>query len=183
MELNYKGIPILGFAAYSGTGKTTLLIQLVPLLRQRGLDIAVVKHAHHDFDTDQPGKDSYELRKAGATQMLVGSSRRAALIVEHEHGSEPGLQDLLPMLDTGTINLILVEGFKSESFPKIELHRAVLGRPLRCQNDPDIFAVASDTSLPSVKHIPVLDLNRAEEIADFIITYISRRQKNVRAGA
>ena len=174
---------IIGLAGWSGSGKTTLVTKVIPCLNARGLKVSTLKHAHHGFDLDQPGKDSYELRKAGATQMLVGSSRRAALIVEHEHGSEPGLQDLLPMLDTGTINLILVEGFKSESFPKIELHRAVLGRPLRCQNDPDIFAVASDTSLPSVKHIPVLDLNRAEEIADFIITYISRRQKNVRAGA
>ena len=94
MKLNYNGIPILGFAAYSGTGKTTLLLQLVPLMRQSGLNIAVVKHAHHDFDTDQPGKDSYELRKAGANQMLVGSSRRAALIIEHEQKAEPGLQHI-----------------------------------------------------------------------------------------
>ena len=183
MEINYKGIPILGFAAYSGTGKTTLLVKLVPLLRQRGLNVAVVKHAHHNFDTDQPGKDSYELRKAGANQMLVGSSRRSALIIEHERESEPGLLDLLPMLDTSTINLILVEGFKSESFPKIELHREALGRPLRCHNDPDIIAVASDTPLPSVKHIPLLDLNHADEIADFTLSYIARPKQTVRAGA
>lgn len=183
MKLNYRGVPIIGFAAYSGTGKTTLLVQLLPLLRQRGLNIAVVKHAHHDFDTDHPGKDSYELRKAGARQMLVGSSRRSALITEHEQESEPGLQDLLPMLDTGKTDLILVEGFKAGSFPKIELHRAAIGRPLRCHSDPDIIAVASDTLLTTVKHIPVLDLNRAEEIADFILACISRPKQTVRAGA
>ena len=182
MEMSCKGVPILGFAAYSGTGKTTLLTQLVPLMRQSGLDIAVVKHAHHEFDIDQPGKDSYELRKAGANQMLVGSSRRAALIIEHEQKAEPGLQDLLPMLDIGKINLILVEGFKSESFPKIELHRAALARPLRCLTDPDIIAVASDTSLPNVKHVPVLDLNRAGDIADFILAHIAWRKQTVRAG-
>ena len=182
MKLNYNGIPILGFAAYSGTGKTTLLLQLVPLMRQSGLNIAVVKHAHHDFDTDQPGKDSYELRKAGANQMLVGSSRRAALIIEHEQKAEPGLQDLLPMLDTRTIDLILVEGFKTESFPKIELHRAALDRPLRCRTDSDIIAVASDTSLPIIKHVPVLDLNRAGEIADFILAHIAKPKQTVRAG-
>ena len=180
MEMSCKGVPILGFAAYSGTGKTTLLTQLVPLMRQSGLDIAVVKHAHHEFDIDQPGKDSYELRKAGANQMLVGSSRRAALIIEHEQKAEPGLQDLLPMLDIGKINLILVEGFKSESFPKIE--RAALNRPLRCSTDPDIIAVASDTSLPNVKHVPVLDLNRAGEIADFILAHIAWPKQTVRAG-
>jgi len=183
MEMNYKGVPILGFAAYSGTGKTTLLLKLVPILRQKGLNIAVVKHAHHDFDTDQPGKDSYELRKAGASQMLVGSSRRSALIIEREQGSEPGLQDLLTMLDPGTISLILVEGFKAESFPKIELHRAEMDRPLRCHKDQDIIAVASDSSLPTVKHIPVLDLNRPGGIADFILAYIAGPQQTVRAGA
>jgi len=182
MELNYKGVPILGFAAYSGTGKTTLLLQLVPMLRQKGLNIAVVKHAHHDFDTDQPGKDSYELRKAGASQMLVGSSRRSALIVEHELGTEPGLRDLLSMLETGAISLILVEGFKAESFPKIELHRAAMNRPLRCHKDQDIIAVASDTSLPSVKHIPVLDLNSSGEIAEFILAYIAGPKQSLRAG-
>ena len=183
MKLNYKGVPILGFTAYSGTGKTTLLKQLVPMLRQKGLNIAVVKHAHHDFDTDQPGKDSYELRKAGASQMLVGSSRRSALIIEREQESEPGLQDLLSMLDPGTTSLILVEGFKAESFPKIELHRIAVDRPLRCHGDQDIIAVASDTSLPTVMHIPVLDLNRPGEITDFILTYIDRPQQTMRAGA
>lgn len=174
-------LPILGFAAFSGTGKTTLLVQLVPMLRQKGLRVGVVKHAHHKFDMDQPGKDSYELRKAGATQMLVGSSSRSALIIEREQPAEPRLADLLPMLDSNALDLVLVEGFKAEVFPKIELHRAGLERPLLCRNDESIIAVASDEALPSVTHIPVIDLNRPDEIVIFIMGYIGDPQSEQRA--
>lgn len=177
----YNGVPLLGFSAHSGTGKTTLLVRLLPLLRQKGLNIAVVKHAHHTFDTDKPGKDSFELRKAGAAQMLVGSSRRSALIVEHLMESEPVLADLLPMLDSDALDLILVEGFKAEDYPKIELHRAVLDRPLLCLDDENIIAVASDEPLPAVTHIPILDLNQADNITDFILAFTSVPQRKVRA--
>src|SRR5689334_21649650 len=106
--------PTLGFAAYSGTGKTTLLRRIIPLLRERGLRVAVIKHAHHSFDTDVPGKDIYELRKAGAAQMLVASRHRSALVTEMTDVGEPRLDDLLSRLDQVDVDLILVEGFKAE---------------------------------------------------------------------
>ena len=159
-----------------------MLVRLLPRLRARGLRVGVVKHAHHDFDTDQPGKDSYELRKAGATQMLVGSSRRSALIIERESTTEPRLAELLPLLDTGGLDLILVEGFKAEPFPKIELHRRALDRPLQCLEDDNIVAVASDTPLPSVTHIPVLNLNHADEIIDFLFDFANVPQHRAQAG-
>ena len=185
MKQAYNGVPMLGFAAHSGTGKTTLLVRLLPLLRQKGLSIAVVKHAHHSFDTDQPGKDSYELRKAGAAQMLVGSSRRSALIVERPIDTglqaEPVLADLLPLLDCTALDLILVEGFKTDAYPKIELHRAGLERPLLCLDDESIVAVASDEPVPAVTHIPVMDLNQADEISEFIVEFTSVPQRKIRA--
>jgi len=166
-------IPVIGFSAYSGTGKTTLLLSLIPLLRDKGVRLAVLKHAHHNFDTDQPGKDSYELRKAGAQQMLVSSSRRTAIVIERESESEPTLRELLSMLDTRCLDLVLVEGFKAESFPKIELHRSGINRPLSCTHDANIVAVASDENLPEINHVPVLNLNDVDEIADFILENVA----------
>ena len=164
-----QGAPVIGFCAHSGTGKTTLLKALIAILERRGMRVGVVKHAHHEFDTDQPGKDSYELRKAGARRMLVSSSRRSALISEVGEGeSEPGLNDLLARLDDGALDLILVEGFKRERFPKIELARAELGREPMYPNDPDIIALATDAPPAGDIAIPVLDLNDAEALADFI---------------
>lgn len=162
-------VPILGIAAYSGTGKTTLLRQLLPLLRARGLRVAVIKHAHHSFDTDVPGKDSYELRKAGATQMLVASRHRWALVSETGDGPEPRLEMLLDRLDYQNIDLILVEGFKTEHFPKIELHRPSLGQPLLYQLDRSVIAIATDAPLPTLPPIPTLDLGNPEQIAEFIV--------------
>jgi len=162
-------IPMFGFAAYSGTGKTTLLRQLVPLLKARGLRLGVIKHAHHSFDTDIPGKDSYELRHAGATQMLVASRQRWALVTETASDTEPRLADLLDQLTIDQLDLILVEGFKSERFPKIELHRTSRGTPLLCLTDPSIIAIATDAPLATGPGIPILDLNRPPDIADFIL--------------
>ena len=167
--MKHEGIPVLGVAAYSGTGKTTLLRKILPQLRAQGLRVAVVKHAHHSFDTDVPGKDSYELRKAGATQMLVASRHRWALVTETGDAAEPRLDDLLARLDRTNLDLILVEGFKAEAFPKIELHRPSLGHPLLFQLDPSIVAVATDAPLATAPAIPVLDLNRPEQIAEFIL--------------
>ena len=164
-----RAIPLLGFAAYSGTGKTTLLRRLLPLLKARGLRVGVVKHAHHSFDTDIPGKDSYELRKAGAAQMLVASRRRWALVTETASAREPRLEDALRHLDQASLDLILVEGFKAESFPKIELHRPGLGHPLLCHDDRSIIAVATDAPLAIDPGVPQLDLNRPDEIAEFIL--------------
>ncbi len=165
-------LPVLGLCAWSGTGKTTLLTRLLPLLQQAGLRVAVVKHAHHSFEVDQPGKDSWALRHAGAAQTLVASRRRAALITEFDppHG-EPPLRELLPMLDPARLDLILVEGFKREVFPKIELHRPALGRPLLCGRLPHIIAVASDAPLRLPRPLPLLDLNDPAAIAGFIIGF------------
>ncbi len=166
---NDFAIPVLGFAAWSGTGKTTLLSQVLPLLRGSGLRCALVKHAHHDFDIDHPGKDSYELRKAGAGQVLIASRRRWALMVEREYEQDPPLAELLRHLDPTQADLVLVEGFKHEHLPKIELHRPALGRPLLYSDDPDIIAVASDQPLDVP--IPRLDLNDPASIAAFVVEF------------
>jgi molybdopterin-guanine dinucleotide biosynthesis protein B len=165
-------IPVLGFAAYSGTGKTSLLKRLLPLLRERGLRIGMVKHTHHDFDIDQPGKDSYELRKAGASQMLVASGRRWALMVETDGTGDPQLQEMIGQLDQANLDLILVEGFKHVAFPKIELHRNALGKPLLYPKDLAIVAFACDGPPPAGLPLPLLDLNKAQQIADFIIAWM-----------
>ncbi len=173
--LSPVGVPILGIAAYSGTGKTALLRKILPALRGLGLRVAVVKHAHHSFDTDVPGKDSYELRKAGATQMLVASRHRWALVAETGDASEPRLEDLLAHLDRRELDLILVEGFKAEAFPKIELHRPSLGHPLLCTLDRSIVAIATDAPLSIDPNVPVLDLNEPVRIVDFIVHVIVHR--------
>ncbi len=166
--------PVLGFAAFSGTGKTTLLKQLIPLLRQRGLRIGLIKHAHHEFDVDKPGKDSYELRKAGAGQVLVASSRRWALMCDNETEEEPQLADMLRRLETQQLDLVLVEGFKHERFAKIELHREGLGHPLLFLSDNSVIALATDAEVPSAQTLPILDINNPEQIADFIQTEFIR---------
>nr|WP_260293479.1 molybdopterin-guanine dinucleotide biosynthesis protein MobB [Sedimenticola hydrogenitrophicus] len=168
-------IPVLGFAAYSGTGKTSLLKKLLPLLQGQGLRIGMVKHTHHDFDIDQPGKDSYELRKAGASQMLIASGRRWALMVETETREDPVLQEMIDQLDQANLDLILVEGFKHVAFPKIELHRSALGKPLLYPKDPAIVAFACDGTPPDGLPLPLLDLNEARQIADFIIDWMADR--------
>jgi len=163
--------PLLGFAAYSGTGKTTLLVQLIPLLRQQGLRLALIKHAHHAFDIDQPGKDSYRLREAGAAQVLIASSQRSALITENAQPQEPRLEDLLGKLDTREIDLVLVEGFRHVAFPKIELHRQELGKPWLHTVDDSIIAIASDQPAETDSHLPQLDINRPGEIVSFIMKH------------
>jgi molybdopterin-guanine dinucleotide biosynthesis protein B len=172
--LNNAHLPIVGFAAFSGTGKTTLLKELLPLLRARGLRVGVVKHAHHSFELDHPGKDSYELRKSGAAQMLIASRSRWALMVERTRDREPRLDEVLLELDQAALDLILVEGFKDEQFAKIELHRPSLRQPLLFPDDDAIIAIASDTPLDDTGRLPQLDLNRPEEIAAFIIDYAAK---------
>jgi molybdopterin-guanine dinucleotide biosynthesis adapter protein len=164
--------PILGFAAFSGTGKTTLLVKLLAVLRDRGYRVGVVKHAHHSFETDKPGKDSYELRKAGAVQTLVASRKRWALVTERGDGDEPRLSDLLSQLDWNVLDFILVEGFKAERFPKIELYRPRLGHPLLHPNDDSIIAIATDAPLPAKTRLPLLELNQPEGVADFIVEFL-----------
>ncbi len=163
-------LPVIGFAAYSGTGKTTLLTRIIPALRTQGLRVGLVKHAHHGFDPDIPGKDSYRLRKAGAAQTLVASPRRQALFTENESPREPVLEDLLAQLDPARLDLVLVEGFRGEAIPKIELHRAGLGHPWLFPEIPNIIAVATDGPLATeTPHPPLLDLNRPDEVAGFVM--------------
>lgn len=166
-------VPLLGFAAWSGTGKTTLLARLLPVLKSRGLQVAVIKHAHHSFDPDQPGKDSHTLRKAGADRVLVSSRRRMALIAERPPGlGEPDLAEALTLLDPAGLDLVLVEGFKHEHFPKIELYRAAVGKPPLHPEDGDIIALATDEAAPPPDcRLPWLPLDRPEHIADFVMRF------------
>jgi len=160
-------VPALGFAAFSGTGKTTLLKQLIPILRHRGVRVGVVKHTHHDIEMDEPGKDSYELRKAGAQELILASGRRWVMTVEREE-AEPDLQAVINRLDQSELDLILVEGFKEAPLPKIELHRTIRNKPLLYPGDANIVAIGVDEPLPEMNDLPILDLNRAESFADFI---------------
>lgn len=165
-------IPVLAFVAYSGTGKTSLLRHLIPRLRAAGLRLGVIKHAHHGFDIDIPGKDSYELRQAGAEQVLVASASRWAWIREQPQAQgDPSLQALLDRLQLEELDLVLVEGFKHESLPKIELHRPSIGQPPLFPDDPQIIAVAGDGPLRPTPGIPCLDLNDPEAIAAFVLTW------------
>lgn len=170
-------LPVIGFAAYSGTGKTTLLEKLIPLLREQSLRVGIIKHAHHEFDIDHPGKDSYRLRHAGATQTLVASAKRWALINENaEPQTEPNLSHLLQKLDSNRLDLVLVEGFKHEPIPRIELHRQSLGKPLIYPQDSHVIALACDDEPQPKPAIPLLDINAPKQIAWFIIDYIQTSQ-------
>jgi len=163
-------IPILGFAAYSGTGKTTLLEALLPKLTEAGLRIGMLKHAHHNFDVDQPGKDSHRLRKAGASQMLISSRNRFALMTETPE-SESEFDYLLTRFDEDKLDMVLVEGCKNIAFPKIELHREEVGKPWLYPNDENIIAIASDSGeLDS--ELPQMNINDLEAIAQFVIEYV-----------
>ena len=165
---------VLGFAGYSGAGKTTLLKQIIPLLKAKGLRVGLVKKSHHDFEIDKPGKDSFELRMAGASPVLLCSSHRRAIITEHEQPTEPSLVEELAFFDHAGIDLILVEGFKLERFPKIELYRQSLGKPLLFPGDDSIIAVATDGVLPDAPGIPWFDINAPLPVADFIVDFLSR---------
>lgn len=161
--------PVVGFAAFSGTGKTTLLCRLIPLLRSRGLRLGLVKHSHHAFEIDRPGKDSHALRRAGASQVVVGSTRRRAAIRRHPASTRLTLTDFLQRLDGADLDLLLVEGYKYFPIPKIELYRPSLGHPLLVTEDPHIVAVATNAPLPVAVPVPLLDLNDPAAVADFIV--------------
>ncbi|WP_430468983.1 bifunctional molybdopterin-guanine dinucleotide biosynthesis adaptor protein MobB/molybdopterin molybdotransferase MoeA [Vibrio alginolyticus] len=163
-------IPILGFAAYSGTGKTTLLEALLPKLTEAGLRIGMLKHAHHNFDVDKPGKDSYRLRKAGASQMLIASRNRYALMTETPE-AEAEFEYLLTRFDEDKLDVVLVEGCKNIAFPKIELHREEVGKPWLYPHDDNIIAIASDTAeLDS--ELPQMNINDLDAIAQFVLQYV-----------
>ena len=161
-------IKVFGLAGWSGSGKTTLLRALIPALVGRGLSVSTVKHAHHNFDVDKPGKDSYEHRQAGASEVMVSSANRWALMHELRGAPEPGSADLLRHMSP--VDLVLIEGFKTESHAKLEVHRPALGKPALYPEDPNIVAVASDAEIAGLA-LPRLDLNDVEAIADFVIVH------------
>ena len=170
-------IPVLGFAAFSGTGKTTLLEQLIPLLKQAGIRVALIKHAHHDVDVDTPGKDTWRLRHAGANPVLLATRKRWALMGEEEDDYEdPQLARIVTQLNPAIFNLILVEGFKHEAIQKIELHRQTLNKPYIYPEDPLIIALAHDSTHIEKLNIPQLDLNKADGFVTFIQQWLSQRE-------
>ncbi|AVF36504.1 molybdopterin-guanine dinucleotide biosynthesis protein MobB [Rahnella sikkimica] len=171
-------IPLLGIVAYSGTGKTTLLKQLIPYLRSRGIRTGLIKHTHHDVDVDSQGKDSFELRKAGADQTMVASSSRWALITETPQQNQPDLHYLASRFDGHSLDMILVEGFKHDEIEKIALHREETGRPSDQLIDEHVLAVATDlTSAAVFKNIKVLDLNNPDEIGEFIVEWLEKKRE------
>jgi molybdopterin-guanine dinucleotide biosynthesis protein B len=159
---------IIGLAGWSGSGKTTLVTKVLPRLIARGHRVSTLKHAHHGFDMDQPGKDSFMHRAAGATEVIISSAKRFALLHELREEQEWDLPDLLAKLSP--VDLVLVEGFKRDAFPKIEIHRKENGKPLLHPADPHIVAIASDMLLPQAT-VPVIDLDDTERIVDALLRH------------
>lgn len=161
---------VIGFAGYSGSGKTTLVEKLIPALRLRGLRVSVVKHAHHKFDIDHPGKDTFRHREAGAFEVVVASTNRLALMREFEQPAELTVHHLIAELYEG-VDWVLVEGFKHSDLLKIEVWRASSGKPTRYLDDHYVVAIATDSpgQLPVATLRPVLDLNDADAVADFLV--------------
>ena len=159
---------IIGLAGWSGSGKTTLVTRLIPRLIARGLRVSTLKHAHHGFDLDQPGKDSFMHRAAGATEVIVSSARRFAILHELRDETEWDLPALVAKMSA--VDLVLVEGYKRDPFPKLEIHRAANGKPLIHPVDPHIVAIAADISLPDAK-IPVVDLDDIEAVVELLIQH------------
>lgn len=159
---------IIGLAGWSGSGKTTLLTKIIPRLTARGLTVSTVKHAHHAFDIDHPGKDSHSHRLAGATEVLVGSAMRWALVHELRGAPEPTLGELLSKL--APAELVIVEGYKREPHPKLEVHRATVGKRLLQPEDPHIVAIASDQSLPAAA-VPVVAIDDIEAIVEILLRH------------
>lgn len=175
---NQRQPPVLGFAAFSGTGKTTLLTQLLPLLKAHGLRIGLIKYSHHDFEIDYPGKDSHRLRMAGATPVMLVSPYRRVVIEEFQPSREIDLFRQLELFPSHNVDLLLVEGFRDQAFPKIELHRSSLGKPLLYPSDRNIIAIASDQLLNTPATLPQLDLNQPYAIAEFIIQFHAKNSRD-----
>ena len=161
-----KTMRVIGLAGWSGAGKTTLMTRAIPVLVARGLRVSTVKHAHHGFDVDIPGKDSHTHRQAGASEVFVSSARRWAHIHELRGEAEPNLQDIFPRLTP--VDLVIVEGFKREPHPKLEIYRAVIGKPLLQPDDNWIVALASDGPVPEAR-VPVIPLDDIEKIVDVLL--------------
>lgn len=159
---------LIGLAGWSGAGKTTLMTRLIPAMAARGLGVSTLKHAHHAFDIDRPGKDSYEHRAAGARQVLVASAHRWALMTEHRGAAEPPLRELLAQL--APVDLVIVEGFKRDHHPKIEVHRGANAKPWLHPADPHIAAIASDVAPPG-GDLPWAHLDEIDAITDLVLAH------------
>ncbi|HEY4981635.1 MAG TPA: molybdopterin-guanine dinucleotide biosynthesis protein B [Pseudolabrys sp.] len=159
---------IIGLAGWSGSGKTMLITKLIPRLLARGLRVSTLKHAHHGFDLDKPGKDSFVHRAAGATEVIISSAKRWAILHELREEGEWDMGALVARMSA--VDLVLVEGFKRDAFPKLEIHRAENGKPLLHPEDPHIIAVACDSALPA-STVPVIDLNDIDAIADLLLKH------------
>jgi molybdopterin-guanine dinucleotide biosynthesis protein MobB len=164
-------VPLLGFAAFSGTGKTTLIEQLIPMLIEQGLRIALVKHSHHDIEMDKPGKDSYRLRKAGASQVVLAGTHRSICFHEHTEAHDSDLNEQLALLNTACVDLVLVEGYRDQAFPKIELHRSALGKPFLYPNDTHIIALVCDQYVETDK-LPLFEFTQLQQLVTFILKRI-----------
>lgn len=169
-------IPLLGIAAWSGTGKTTLLKKLIPVLQRHGIRVGIIKHTHHDMDVDTPGKDSYELRHAGAYQTLVASQKRWALMTETPTQPELDLTYLASRMDASTLDLVLVEGFKQEAIPRILLFRQEAGHDAaELITDGRVIAIACN--IPLETDLPQLDINDAEQVGAFICSWLNAQSR------
>ncbi len=164
---------VFGFAGFSGSGKTTLIEQLIPRLARRGMKVSLIKHAHHSFEIDKPGKDSYRHREAGASEVLITSDQRWVLMHELRGEPEPDLHEQLERFSP--CDLVLVEGYKRAKIAKLEVHRVSIGKPLLHTDDPNIVAVASDG--PINTHLPVLDLNDPDAVTHFILDHFNHRHE------
>ena len=163
---------VFGLAGWSGSGKTTLLVKLIPEFVERGFKVSTLKHAHHNFDIDKPGKDSFEHRQAGASEVMISASNRWALMHENKDDVESDLEQLLARMSP--VDLLLVEGFKWHSHPKMEVYRSIVGKPLLQENDTGIVAVATDEKLLNLT-VPSFNLSDISLIADFILNKLKIR--------
>ena len=159
---------IIGLAGWSGSGKTTLLTRVIPRIVARGLTVSTIKHAHHSFDIDQPGKDSHSHRLAGATEVLVGSGRRWAIVHELRGETEPALSDLIRK--ASPVDLLVVEGYKAERHPKLEVYRSSNGKPLLHPEDSAIVAIASDVALPHAR-VPMVNINDTDGVIEILLRH------------
>lgn len=160
---------VFGLAGWSGSGKTTMMERLLPAISARGISVSTIKHAHHAFDIDKPGKDSFRHREAGAREVMISSTNRWVLMHENRGDAEPTPDELLARMSP--VDLVLIEGFKSWPHFKLEIHRRGVGDGVLCHQDPTIVAVASDHQIANL-HIPVIDLADTETIVDFVLDYV-----------
>lgn len=165
----HAGVPVVGFVGESGAGKTTLILGVLRVLERHGLNAALIKHAHHEVELDQPGKDSFEFRKAGANPVLLTTARRRFLMSERCMPKDPVLEEELDQISPKGLDLILVEGFKDTAYPKLEVHREARGGTYLFPKDPFVFALVTD-SPPKTDRLPtILDLDDPQAVAEFLM--------------